>query len=197
MLLSTVVSSKALAVTAGAVLAGLGSGVVAAYADVLPAPLQAVAHTTIGAPSADPSGTTPQSDPTDEPSSTEAATPSESETETADGQPTSPSATPVGPDASGPAAYGLCTAFRHGGLAQGSVAYHALVTAAGSSDAITGYCATIVKPGSPTGTPSAPDLPTDRPTDPQAQAPHGSPSSHPDGRPTDVPRGGPFAPTAG
>jgi len=82
--------------------------------------------------------------PTSDPSDTASATPTDDATETAD--PTdnpSPSAT-QGPDATGPAAYGLCTAFTAGGLSTHSVAYAALLSASGSADGITDYCAPIL-----------------------------------------------------
>jgi hypothetical protein len=61
----------------------------------------------------------------------------------------SPTATPVGPDATGPAAFGLCTAYTHGGLSASSTAYKSLVVAAKGSTStdIAAYCATVVAPG--------------------------------------------------
>lgn len=58
---------------------------------------------------------------------------------------TSASAT-KGPDATGPAAFGLCTAYTAGGLNSHSVAYTALVAASGSTGvtAVTDYCASIL-----------------------------------------------------
>ena len=54
---------------------------------------------------------------------------------------------PVGPDATGPAAHGLCTAFAHGGLNATSTAYASLASAAKGASNIATYCATIPKKG--------------------------------------------------
>jgi hypothetical protein len=105
-------------------LAALGGGTaVAAAAGVLPTPAQEFAHQTVGAPS--PSGT-------DSPEATDPATPEPST-----------SASPVGPDATGPAAFGLCTAFTAGGLSTHSIAYGALVAASPNGD-VAGYCAAVL-----------------------------------------------------
>jgi hypothetical protein len=126
-------------------------GTAAAYADALPSGLQDEAHSLIGAPTADPT-TDPTAPPTAEPtdSATDTATPTPEPTETADPKPTTDptsAVVPVGPDASGPAAHGLCTAYEHGGLAATSVAYASLERAAGGAGSIDAYCATIVAPG--------------------------------------------------
>lgn len=85
-------------------------------------------------------------------------------------------------------AYGLCTAFSHGGLASGSTAYVALATAAGGADHIATYCAAIVHPGNPQGSSNTrstgaasntpPPHPAGKPTDPPTPP-------HPTGKPTD------------
>ena len=81
-------------------------------------------------------------------SATPAPTASTESADTADSTPTATAtATPVGPDATGPAAFGLCTAFTHGGLATTSVAYGSLVTAASGARSIAAYCDTVVAPG--------------------------------------------------
>ena len=119
-----------------------GGTAVAAYTGTLPAPLQQSAHTLIGAP---------------------AATGTESDTATPDPTKTpNPTATPVGPDATGPAAFGLCTAYTHGGLNSSSTAYKSLVVAASGSADIKTYCATIVKPGSASA--KSTDAPSDSAT---------------------------------
>ena len=60
-------------------------------------------------------------------------------------------ATPVGPDATGPAAFGLCTAWSHaktsGNAAEKSIAFRNLATKGGDAAGIDAYCATVVKPG--------------------------------------------------
>ena len=111
----------------------VGGTAVAAYADLLPASIQQAAHDSIGAPV---SGATNTADPTDTPTSTPTA---------------SSTSTPVGPDATGPAAFGLCTAFTHGGLNVSSTAYASLASAANGASNIATYCSTITKPG-PTAT---------------------------------------------
>jgi hypothetical protein len=58
-----------------------------------------------------------------------------------------PTSTPVGPDATGPAAFGLCTAYTHGGLDVSSTAYASLASAANGASNIATYCASIPKPG--------------------------------------------------
>ena len=107
----------------------VGGTAVAAYADLLPASVQQAAHDSIGAP--DP-GETESADPTDTPTSTPTAT---------------PTSTPIGPDATGLAAFGLCTAFTHGGLNVSSTAYASLASAANGASNIATYCSTITKPG--------------------------------------------------
>lgn len=107
-----------------------------------------------------------------------------------------PSATPVGPDASGPAATGLCTAWQAGvadkGKAMDSVAFRNLAEAAGGTDKIGDYCATIVAPGHSgdhaTGQPTAhaTGKPATAPTGKPEAVPTGKPSTHP-APPTDRP----------
>ena len=67
----------------------------------------------------------------------------------------------VGPDASGPAAFGLCTAYGKGGLNSASVAYRNLAQAAGGASNIVTYCATVKAPGQAAShLPAAPAMPT-------------------------------------
>jgi len=102
-------------------LAALGGGTaVAAAAGVLPTPGHLFATETPGTP--DP--TASESDAPESPSP-------------------SSSASPVGPDATGPAAFGLCTAYTAGGLSTHSIAYGALLAASTNGD-IPGYCATVL-----------------------------------------------------
>lgn len=162
LLLTTLLSSKisAAVLAAGVVVAG-GTGV-AAYADVLPDPLQQTAHDLIGAPAPETTveaeadaGTTSVStagDASTDATSTEEASTGDTTTggteTTATGEPTAdPTTAPVGPDATGPAAHGLCEAYTHGGLSVSSVAYASLEKAAGSAEAIVDYCASIPAPG--------------------------------------------------
>ncbi|UKA67659.1 hypothetical protein LFT44_04375 [Arthrobacter sp. FW306-05-C] len=82
-------------------------------------------------------------DPT--PTATETESPEPAPTETANPEP-SQTSTPAGPDAFGPAAFGLCNAFTNGGLGTTSTAYAALVQAAGGEGSVGAYCATVAAP---------------------------------------------------
>ena len=81
--------------------------------------------------------------------STAAASPTQAASgDHATGRPTTgtptPAGTPVGPDAKGAAAHGLCTAWKAVGTgkAMDAVAFRNLATAAGGEDQIAGWCAT-------------------------------------------------------
>ncbi len=111
---------------------GLGGFATAAFAGALPAPAQQFAHHTFGAPAAgggQPTGTHP-----------------------------SATATPAGPDATGPAAFGLCTAWAHakahGTSSQQAVAFRNLAAVAGGAGNVAAYCAAVPHPtGQPTSHP--------------------------------------------
>lgn len=146
----------------------LGGTAAAAYTGALPFGLQSEAHSLIGAPA--PVATDEPSAPaTSEPTATADPTATAEPTETPDPagmpEPTLADA-PVGPDATGASAHGLCTAYRHGGLAPASVAFAALAKAAGGSGSIDEYCSTIVAPGH-----SADDGSPAGPTSAQATSP--------------------------
>ncbi len=129
-------------IAAGVLAAGVvaaGATGAAAYANILPAPLQQSAHALIGAPAPVTAATTEKVYASQEPSPTPSASPTPS-----------PTATAQGPDASGPAAYGLCNAYLHGGLNVSSTAYTSLVTAAKGSANIVSYCASVPTPGKST-----------------------------------------------
>jgi hypothetical protein len=108
-----------------AAVVGFGGILTAAYADALPAAAQIVAHNTIGAPR-------PAANHQDNPAA---------------GQ----SGTPVGPNASGHARFGLCTAYlhgkEHGHAAEKSVAFRNLEKAAGGAANVPSYCAGVPHPG--------------------------------------------------
>jgi hypothetical protein len=142
----------------------VGGTTAAAYAGALPAGLQELAHQTIGTQA---SGTEVSDgdaqgdeDPvTDDPTSAaedasddaeDAATDDASPEPTGDASddPTDTPKTGIGPDATGPAAFGLCNAWSHGGLSANSVAYASLVRAAGTDGDLAAYCATVPHPGS-------------------------------------------------
>ncbi len=177
-MLSTLLAGKVVAAAAAGGIAIAGTAA-AAYTGNLPDALQDVAHQTIGAPAADlPEAATERPE-------APAATPT--------GRPAT--ATPVGPDATGAAAFGLCTAWDKGGLATKSVAYEALVKAAGDESKIEEFCADVEQPGKaadavanrPTNAPTS--RPTGAPeTRPSAPArPENAPTTHPTGAPADVP----------
>jgi hypothetical protein len=141
-------------VAAGVAAASVTGLAAAAYADALPPALQSIAHAVIGAPPAHsghppgqnsartsggsgPAGVAGQAGGV--PSTAPSATPSP--------RPVGPSTVAVSPRS------GLCTAWREGGVAADSVAYQALVKAAGSAEAIPGYCGAPMP--HPTGPPPA------------------------------------------
>jgi len=88
--------------------------------------------------------------------------------------------TPAGPDANGPAAVGLCTAWANvagNGRAMDSVAFQNLVEAAGGEDKVEAFCAEVDAPG------KSADRATGKPED----APTGKPETVPTGKPSDLP----------
>jgi hypothetical protein len=174
-----------LALTGGVAVAAVGGLAAAGYAGALPTALQGWAHRTIGAPppvhaatgaeqlvTAGPSGTASA------PASTHPRSSPAASAEPGDsGRPTAaPSGSPpVGPDAAGPAGFGLCTAYLHGGLRPGSVAYRNLAVAAGGPADLAGYCATRSAATHPQ--PSATTGPSDQPGD-QPGGPSGVGAAH-------------------
>ncbi len=113
------------AVAAAVAALSLGGLATAAYAGMLPAPMQRLAHDTIGAPAA-PSGS---------PAKTHLAR----------------NRTSVLPGTTGPTAHRLCTAYTlakaHGTAAQRAAAFHNLVGAAGGAGKVAAFCGTAVHPG--------------------------------------------------
>ncbi|SES50069.1 hypothetical protein SAMN05216199_0604 [Pedococcus cremeus] len=93
--------------------------------------------------------------------------------------------TAVGPDAKGPAAHGLCTAWSHAKpskrTAGHSVAFRNLVTAAGGADKVEAYCASLPRPSA-----GKPDKPSSHPTGPSSGK-AGKGSAHPTGKPSSLP----------
>ncbi len=148
MLLSTLLASKA-AIAVGSAVVVLGGGTAAVAAvHVLPAALDHASDVTVGASGS----TTGAAEPGDDGSSSTGASSSsgsssETSTSTQSAEPAAtPSTTDRGPDATGPAAFGLCTAYSHGGLPPQSVAYQALARAA-APGTVEEYCATVKHPG--------------------------------------------------
>ena len=173
-LITSLLTVKAAAATAVAAAAALGGVATAAYTGALPAPAQQFAHNAIGAPSPKPSHS-----------------------------PDAPQATPthpdtVGPDAKGPAAFGLCTAYdhakAHGTASQKAVAFRNLAAAAGSAAKIPTYCAAVPHPGSSQSGRVAPGSshPSGRPTSVPAPS-SGQSTSHPTGNPASHATGKPSA----
>jgi hypothetical protein len=112
--------------------------------------------------------------------------------------------TAVGPDASGPAAFGLCTAWAHvetkGQVAAKSVAFRNLAAAAGKAGIpgtlaqITAYCVTVTRAHlTKTGKPAThtPAKPSSHPTAKPSSHPTAKPSSHPTAKPSSHPTGKP------
>jgi hypothetical protein len=97
---------------------------------------------------------------------------------------TPPASVPVGPDPTGHAAYGLCTAYastqNHGSASDQSIALHNLTVAAGGAGNVDKYCSSVSRPGSSTSHPSTP--PASHPAGPPA-----SPPSHPSGSSSNPP----------
>ena len=100
---------------------------VTGYAGALPREAQDVAHTLIGAPAADKHHAKPKHH------------------NNSHARKAKHHGTPVGPDATGPAAYGLCNAYahshRHGKSLGHSIAMRNLARAAGGAGKISAYCA--------------------------------------------------------
>ena len=132
-LLRTLLSVKVAGAVAAAV---LGGSVAAAYAGVLPAALQQIAHSSIAAPAAS-AKPTPHQTPSAKPGPHQVNTPR--------------AGVPVGPDPAGPAAHGLCTAYSHaeahGSAAERAVAFRNLAAAAGGGAKVAAYCASAPRPG--------------------------------------------------
>jgi hypothetical protein len=162
-LLTSLLSTK-LAAAAAAGVVTLGGVTAAAYAGVLPASVQKLAHNALGAPSAH--------------ANAHLAHP----------------ATPVGPDGTGHAAYGLCTAYAHkkahGSAAEKAVAFRNLTAAAGGAAKVMAYCSGVSLPGTnPPGHLASrrADKPSTHSSHSQASHPNGKPASHPSGKPTSTP----------
>ncbi|MDQ0798915.1 protein tyrosine phosphatase [Arthrobacter sp. SLBN-112] len=131
-------SKIAAGILAGGTIA-VGGTAAAAYTGTLPASLQQSSHELIGAPA-------PAAGPAAEEQKPETAT--HGKTSNPADPPAPPAERPsAGPDATGPAAFGLCTAFSSGGLDPASTAYQSLSAAANGSTGIAAYCASVPAPG--------------------------------------------------
>jgi hypothetical protein len=133
-----VASKIAAGVLAGGTIAA-GGAATAAYTGTLPAPLQQTSHELIGAPAPAAVSAAAEQKP-------DAASHGKG-SKAADTPAPQSEATPAGPDATGPAAFGLCTAFTNGGLDPASTAYKSLAAAANGSADIAAYCKSVPAPG--------------------------------------------------
>jgi hypothetical protein len=159
-LITSLLTAKAAAAAAVAV-AALGGAATAAYTGALPAPAQRLAHNAIGAPSPKPSHSPA----------------------TAQVTPARPDA--AGPDATSPAAFGLCTAYAHAKASQKAVSFRNLAAAAGGAAKVAAFCAAVPHRGS-TQAP-APSHPSGQPTSHPAGKPSSLPASHAAGKPSAPP----------
>ena len=172
-LLASLLTAKVAAAAAAAAVA-LGGVAAAAYTSTLPAPAQQFAYSVIGAPSPQPSHRPGTPQPSHRPG-TPQATPARTDA--------------VGPDATGPAAFGLCTAYAHakahGTASQKAMAFRNLAAAAGGAAKIAAYCTAVPHPGSSQSSQpaSARTHPASRPT----SRPTGKPSSQPTPDPAGLP----------
>lgn len=132
------------ALAAGTLAVG-GTGA-AAFAGALPSDVQQSAHELLGAPAPHVGGVSETATADANAEASASATPSASADAAAesDNAKAEASATAVGPDATGPAAYGLCTAFTKGGLATSSTGFASLAIAAEGEANIDSYCADVV-----------------------------------------------------
>ncbi len=132
------------ALAAGTLAVG-GTGA-AAFAGALPSDVQQSAHELLGAPAPHVGGVSETATADANAEASASATPSASADAAAesDNAKAEASATAVGPDAAGPAAYGLCTAFTKGGLAASSTGFASLAIAAEGEANIDSYCADVV-----------------------------------------------------
>jgi hypothetical protein len=177
-LLTALLTAKAAAAAAGAAAVALGGVAAAAYTGTLPGPAQQFAHSVIGAPSPQPGHRPGTPQPGHRPGTPQAA----------------PARTgAAGPDAAGPAASGLCTAYAHakahGTASQKAMAFRNLAAAAGGAAKIAAYCAAVPHPGrSQSSQPAAaPTHPAGRPASHPTGKPSSHPTPHPAGRPSSVP----------
>lgn len=127
---SLLTSKLAFGVLIGSLVA-TGSTAMVAFAGALPDALQQTAHTLIGAPEP---GVEPAEDAL---ADDELDDELDDEGTDADGD-----GVATGPDVTGSAAFGLCTAYTKGGLAENSTAYRAFDDVEGGIDA---YCDTVIR----------------------------------------------------
>lgn len=131
---TTLLTARLAAAAAAVAAAAVGGGAAAAYTGSLPAALQKVAHEVIAAPDVRTARPTP-----------------------------TPASRPAGPDVTGSAAHGVCTAYRHaemhGNAIHRAAAFRDLVTAAGGEAAVPAYCRSLPRPGAGAARGRAPGRP--------------------------------------
>lgn len=185
------VAAKLLTVS-GLALAATGGIAAAASTGHLPSPLPHSSHASeVAIAAVASSHGQPAATPTGSASPTDSATESDSEG-------SGPSSTPSAA-APSPSLRGLCQSWmsrpHEHGKADTNPAFTVLVTTAGGTDSVAGYCTSLLASGHPTpsSTPSAPSHAAGKPsTVPSASHPTGKPStvpstSHPTGKPSTLP----------
>jgi hypothetical protein len=149
-LFTVIATSKvaASALAAGALAVG-GTGA-AAYAGALPTEVQQSAHELLGAPAPHVDGVSDAAK-----AAADAAPKAAADTKVEGGAAEASASAAAGAtgavDATGPAAYGLCTAFTKGGLSASSEGFASLSIAAGGETGIESYCAGVIEAGKAAG----------------------------------------------
>jgi hypothetical protein len=135
----------------------IGGVAAAAVTGSLPGPIQHAAHGALGVQDDQgEDGATPSTEPSESTDPSESASPSASADPSASASPSPDSSTgPVGPDATGPAAFGLCHAFGGtkaiGKADSPSIAYRNLLSAATTAgQTVEEYCAVVLGTPVPT-----------------------------------------------
>ena len=160
----TTLAGAKLGATIAGIAVGLGGTATVVYVSAN-VPLSST-HATASPTTSDTADPTETPDPTETATETETPDPTETATETPDPTDTpdatetpdatdtpDATATAAGPDATGPAAHGLCTAWKNlaahagTGKAMDSIAFANLAKAAGGADQVAAYCATVPAPG--------------------------------------------------
>ena len=167
-LLTSLLSAK-LAAAAAAAAVTLGGAAAAAYAGKLPAPVQKLAHDTIGAPRT-PGAPTPH--------------------------PATPQPTMMRGHSAYGLCTAYAQLKDHGSAARKATAFRKLVAAAGGATHVSAYCAGVAHPGKPShGNPSPGATPA-HPGKPSA-LPSSAQHTHPAGKPTTPPSHAPAHPPGG
>jgi len=137
--LNSLVKSKlAFGVLIGSLIA-TGGTAMAAFAGALPDPIQQSAHVAMGAPESEDAPVDDELDDDETDAGGDAADDDAIEDAPTDDETIDDDA--KGPDVTGSAAFGLCTAYTNGGLSENSTAYKAFDDVEGGIDA---YCDTVI-----------------------------------------------------